>query len=131
MPQKRRLLTPGPTAVPHEVLAALAEPVLHHRGPDFKTVFARVRRRLRDVFRTEADVLIPTASGTGAFESAVVNLLSPGELVLAVSWGNFGERWAKMAASYGCEVETLAYAWGETPQPADLERRLRETGDAA
>jgi serine---pyruvate transaminase len=128
MPQKRRLLTPGPTAVPPEVLAALGEPVLHHRGPDFKTVFARVRGRLRDVFRTENEVLILTASGTGAFESAVTNLLSSGERVLAVSWGNFGERWAKMAAAYGCEVETLAYAWGETPQPAELERRLGETG---
>jgi aspartate aminotransferase-like enzyme len=128
MPQKRRLLTPGPTAVPPEVLAALGEPVLHHRGPDFKSVFARVRGRLREVFRTENEVLILTASGTGAFESAVTNLLSPGERVLAVSWGNFGERWAKMAAAYGCEVETLAYAWGETPQPAELEQRLGETG---
>ena len=128
MPQKRRLLTPGPTAVPPEVLAALGEPVLHHRGPDFKAVFARVRGRLREIFRTDHEVLILTASGTGAFESAVTNLLSPGERVLAVSWGNFGERWAKMAAAHGCEVETLAYAWGETPQPADLERRLAETG---
>jgi aspartate aminotransferase-like enzyme len=128
MPQKRRLLTPGPTAVPPEVLAALGEPVLHHRGPDFKTVFARVRGRLREVFRTENEVLILTASGTGAFESAVTNLLSPGERVLAVSWGNFGERWAKMAAAYGCAVETLTHAWGETPQPVELERRLGETG---
>jgi serine---pyruvate transaminase len=128
MPQKRRLLTPGPTAVPPEVLAGLAEPVLHHRGPDFKTVFARVERRLREVFRTDREVLILTASGTGGFESALVNLFSPGERVLAVSWGNFGERWAKMAAAYGCDVEALAYAWGETPQPADLERRLQETG---
>jgi serine---pyruvate transaminase len=127
-PAKRRLLTPGPTAVPPEVLAALAEPVLHHRGPDFKAVVARVRGRLREVFRTENEILILTASGTGAFESAVANLLSPGERVLATSWGNFGERWAKMAAAYGCDVETLAYAWGETPQPADLERRLAETG---
>jgi serine---pyruvate transaminase len=125
---KRRLLTPGPTAVPPEVLAALAEPVLHHRGPDFKAVVARVRERLREVFRTENDVLILTASGTGAFESAIANLLSPGERVLAAAWGNFGERWAKMAAAYGCEVETLEYPWGKTPQPGDLERRLAETG---
>jgi serine---pyruvate transaminase len=73
-------------------------------------------------------VLTLTASGTGAFESAIVNLLSSGERVLAASWGNFGERWAKMAAAYGCEVESLAYAWGEAPQAADLERRLDETG---
>jgi aspartate aminotransferase-like enzyme len=128
MPPKRRLLTPGPTEVPPEVLAALAEPVLHHRGPDFKEVVARVRGRLRQVFRTEEEVLILTSSGTGAFESAVVNLLSPGERVLAASWGNFGERWAKMAAAHGCDVQTLAYDWGETPSADDLARSLDETG---
>ena len=127
-PLRRRLLTPGPTAVPPEVLAALAEPVLHHRGPDLKEVFARVRARLREVFRTEHEVLVLTASGTGAFESALVNLLSPGEPVLVLSWGEFGERWAKLAAAYRCNVETLAYEWGETPRAEDLERRLAETG---
>ena len=128
MPPKRRLLTPGPTAVPPEVLAALAEPVLHHRGPDFKEVFGRVRGRLRDVFRTRNEVLVLTASGSGAFESAVANLLSPGERVLVGTWGEFGERWAKLAAAYGCDVETLAYEWGETPSADDLAARLRETG---
>jgi serine---pyruvate transaminase len=73
-------------------------------------------------------VLLFTASGTGAFESAIVNLLSPGERLLAVSSGEFGERWAALAAAYGCEVESLAYAWGETPSPSDVERRLAETG---
>jgi aspartate aminotransferase-like enzyme len=128
MPPKRRLLTPGPTAVPPDVLAALAEPVLHHRGPDFKQVFARVRGRLRQVFRTENEVLLLTASGSGAFESAVANLLSPGERVLVGTWGEFGERWAKLAAAYGCDVETLAYEWGEAPSPTDLAGRLEETG---
>ena len=128
MPPKRRLLTPGPTAVPPEVLAALAEPVLHHRGPDFKEVFARVRARLREVFRTRNEVLVLTASGSGAFESAVANLLSPGERVLVGTWGEFGERWAKLAAAYGCEVHTLTYEWGETPSADDLAARLRETG---
>jgi len=128
MPPKRRLLTPGPTAVPPEVLAALAEPVLHHRGPDFKEVFARVRARLREVFRTESEVLVLTASGSGAFESAVANLLSPGERVLVGTWGEFGERWAKLAAAYGCDVHTLAYEWGEAPSADDLAARLRETG---
>jgi aspartate aminotransferase-like enzyme len=128
MARKRYLLTPGPTAVPPEVLAALAEPVIHHRSPDFRALFERVRGRLQQVFRTENDVLLLTASGTGAFESALVNLLSPGERVLAVSAGNFGERWAKLAAAYGCDVETLAYEWGETPQPDALGRHLEETG---
>jgi aspartate aminotransferase-like enzyme len=80
------------------------------------------------VYRTGNDVLVWTASGTGAFESAVVNLLSPGERVLAVSAGNFGERWAQLATAYGCDVQQLAYEWAQAPQPADLERRLAETG---
>jgi aspartate aminotransferase-like enzyme len=128
MARKRYLLTPGPTPVPPEVLAAAGEPVIHHRGPDFKELFGRVLGRLREVYRTGNDVLVWTASGTGAFESAVVNLLSPGERVLAVSAGNFGERWAKLATAYGCDVQQLAYEWAQAPQPADLERRLAETG---
>jgi aspartate aminotransferase-like enzyme len=128
MAGKRYLLTPGPTPVPPAVLAAAGEPVLHHRGPDFKELFGRVLERLASVFRTGNDVLVHTASGTGAFEGAVVNLLSPGERVLAVSAGNFGERWAKLARAYGCDVHDLSYEWGQVPQPADLERRLAETG---
>ncbi|HWQ24334.1 MAG TPA: alanine--glyoxylate aminotransferase family protein [Gaiellaceae bacterium] len=127
-PAKRYLLAPGPTPVPPEVLAALAEPVLHHRGPDFRALMRRCLGRLQEVLRTQADVLVFTASGSGAFESAVVNLLSPGERVLAVSAGEFGERWARMARTYGAEVDELRYAWGETPQPEDVRARLAETG---
>lgn len=128
MPVKPVLLTPGPTAVPPEVLAALAEPVLHHRSPDFKALFATVQEQLRTVFRTQNDVLVLTSSGTGAFESAVVNLLSPGEGVLAVSSGAFGERWQRMATAYGCDVHELSHAWGETPQPEEVEQAARESG---
>ena len=128
MAQKRYLFTPGPTPVPPQVLAALGEPVLHHRAPDFREVYARVLARLQEVHRTSADVLLFTCSGTGAFESAIVNLCSPGERVLAVSAGYFGERWAAMARTFGCEVEELRYAWGETPRAEDLERKLAETG---
>lgn len=127
MAQQRRLFTPGPTPVPTAVLAAQSAQVLHHRGPDFKQLFARTVERLRAVCRTEHDVLLFTASGTGAFESAVANLLSPGDRVLAVSSGEFGERWAAMAEAYGARVERLAYAWGETPQPDDLARKLDES----
>jgi len=126
MAQKRYLFTPGPTPVPPQVLAALAEPVVHHRSPDFREVYARVLGRLQDVHRTQADVLLFTCSGTGAFESAIVNLCSPGDRVLAVSAGHFGERWAAMARMFGCEVEELRYAWGETPVADDLARKLAE-----
>jgi aspartate aminotransferase-like enzyme len=125
---KRYLLAPGPTPVPPEVLAAGAEPVVHHRGPDFRELMLRCLGRLRQVLRTEHDVLLFTASGTGAFEGAVVNLLSPGERVLAVSAGAFGERWATLATTYGADVQDLRYAWGETPRLEDVRARVEETG---
>src|SRR5919205_2025723 len=104
MPEKRYLMTPGPTPVPPEVLAALAEPVVHHRGRDFRVTYERCLSRLREVYRTEHDVLLFTSSGTGAFESAVANLVSPGDRVLVLSAGNFGERWAAMAEAYAAEL---------------------------
>jgi len=125
-PQK--LLTPGPTSVPPEVLRALSEPVLHHRSPDFAEVFSLAQERLRAVFRTGHEVLVFTSSGTGAFESAVVNLLSPGERVVAVSQGEFGRRWQSLARAYGCDVVPLDYPWGEAPRPGDLRRVLAESG---
>ncbi|MFL5961059.1 MAG: pyridoxal-phosphate-dependent aminotransferase family protein [Gaiellaceae bacterium] len=123
---KRYLFTPGPTPVPPEVLAAVAAPVVHHRSPDFLPVYERVLLRLREVCRTESDVLLFGASGTGAFESAVANLVSPGEAHLVVSAGSFGERWVAMVTAYGAEVDVLRYAWGETPDADDLRARLRE-----
>jgi aspartate aminotransferase-like enzyme len=128
MAGKRYLMAPGPTPVPADVLAAGAEPVIHHRGPDFRSLMLRCLDRLKQVCRTENDVLVLTASGSGAFESAVVNLLSPGERVLAVSAGEFGDRWAKLATAYGTDVQELRYSWGETPRPEDVRSRLDETG---
>ena len=128
MTRPQKLLTPGPTSVPPEVLHALSEPVLHHRSPDFAAVFEVAQERLRDVFRTQSEVLVFTSSGTGAFESAIVNLVSPGGRVLAVSQGEFGERWGAMSRVYGCDVVPLAYAWGERPRPDDLRRALDESG---
>jgi serine---pyruvate transaminase len=123
---KRYLYTPGPTPVPPEVLAAVGAPVLHHRSPEFLPVYERVLARLRDVCRTEGDVLLFGSSGTGAFESAVANLVSPGEPHLVVSAGSFGDRWVAMTTAYGADVDVLRYAWGETPEPDDLRARLGE-----
>jgi serine---pyruvate transaminase len=128
MPRKRYLMAPGPTPVPPEVLAAGAEPIIHHRGPDFRELMLRTLRRLQEICRTENDVLLFTASGSGAFESALVNILSPGERVLVVTAGAFGDRWCAMATAFGADVHELRYAWGETPQPDDLRSRLAETG---
>jgi aspartate aminotransferase-like enzyme len=125
---KRYLMAPGPTPVPPEVLAAGAQPVIHHRGPDFRALMLRCLDRLQEVLRTQSKVLLFTASGSGAFESAVVNLLSPGERALAVSAGEFGERWATLATAYGVDVHDLRYAWGETPRADDVRTRVEETG---
>jgi aspartate aminotransferase-like enzyme len=122
------LMTPGPTPVPPEVAAAMAEPIVYHRGPEFREVLARVLPRLSTVFRTGRPVALLTASGTAAMESAVANLCSPGDRVLFVSAGNFGERWASIARRYGCDVVDLAYSWGETPDPADVETSLAASG---
>jgi len=124
--RKRYLFTPGPTPVPPEVLAAIGAPVVHHRSPDFLPVYERVLDRLHEVCRTENDVLLFGASGTGAFESAVANLVSPGEPHLVVSAGSFGERWVAMTTAFGADIEVLRYAWGETPDADDLRGRLRE-----
>src|SRR3712207_1564592 len=131
MAEKRYLFTPGPTPVPPPVLAAMARPVLHHRGSDFRAVYGECLERLRAVFRTDGDVLLFAGSGSSTMEAAVANLCSPGERVLVVSAGYFGERWTALARAYGCAVEELRYEWGETPAAVDLEARLRELGGVA
>src|SRR5215207_10919589 len=101
MPEKRYLVTPGPTPVPPEVLAATAAPMIHHRSPDFRGTLERVTERLQRVFRTENDIVHLTSAGTGAMESVFQNLCSPGDPVLVVSHGFFGERFAAQAEVYG------------------------------
>jgi serine---pyruvate transaminase len=128
MPEKHYLVTPGPTQVPPEVLAATARPMIHHRSPDFRGTLARVLEHLKEVYRTDNDVLLFTSAGTAVMESAAANLCSPGDRVLVVSHGYFGERWAAIAGAYGLEVEHLRYEWGETPSPDEVAARLEETG---
>src|SRR5262249_9209446 len=123
---KRYLFTPGPTPVPPQVLAAMAAPMVHHRGPDFRVVYERSLARLKQVFRTENDVLLYAASGTGTMESAVANVCSAGERVCVVTAGAFGNRWAAIAESFGCDVDRIDYEWGETPSADDLASRLAE-----
>jgi aspartate aminotransferase-like enzyme len=126
---KRYLMTPGPTPVPPQVLAAMAEAVVHHRAPDFRVIFQECLERLEQVCRTGSDVLLFTASGTGAMESTLTNLCAGGDRVLVVSAGHFGERWAALARLHGCEVEELRYKWGESPSADDLAAKLGELGE--
>jgi serine---pyruvate transaminase len=126
--EKRYLFTPGPTPVPPAVLAAGAEPIVHHRGPDFRDIYASTLSRLKDVYRTESDVLLFTASGTGAMESAVANLCAPGDRVAVVSHGSFGERWIAICEQHGVDVVPIRYEWGEVPDAAEVGSAVREAG---
>lgn len=128
--EKRYLFTPGPTPVPPEVLEAMSRPILHHRSSDFRTILERCLSRLAQVYRTEGDVLLYTASGTGGMESAVSNLMRPGDRVVVISAGYFGERWAAIAGNFGCHVDEIRYEWGEAPAAEDLAQRLSELGGA-
>jgi len=128
--EKRYLFTPGPTPVPPAVLAAGAEPIVHHRGADFRAIYASVLGRLKDVFRTEADVLLFTASGSGAMESAAANLCAPGDRVTVVSHGSFGERWLAICRQHELDVHAIEYEWGERPDPAEVGAAVREAGTA-
>jgi len=123
--KKFRLLAPGPTPVPPEVLLAMAEPVIHHRTPEFEALFAEARRRLQWLFQTERDVLILAASGTGAMEGAVVNTCSAGDRVLVVRGGKFGERWAEICQAHGLTVIPLEIPYGQAVDPADVAVLLR------
>ena len=113
MMHKYRLMSPGPTPIPPEVSAAGALPIIHHRTPEFGEIFTRVNENLKQVFLTENDIFTYAASGTGAFEGAVQNLFSPGDKVLVVNNGNFGNRWVKMSRAFGLEVTELKYDWGQ------------------
>src|SRR5215218_9712530 len=112
MMHKYRLMSPGPTPIPLEVSAAGALPIIHHRTPEFGEVFTRVNENLKRVFLTGNDIFTYAASGTGAFEGAIQNLFSPGEKVLVVNNGNFGNRWVKMSRAFGLMVTELEYQWG-------------------
>jgi serine---pyruvate transaminase len=125
---KRYLFTPGPTPVPPEVLAAVAEPMVHHRGPDFRLIYERALARLQEVFRTKSQVLLFSASGTGAMDSAVANLTSAGQRVAVVTAGAFGERWVAICEQYGLDVERIAYEWGETPNPDEVGAAVAGSG---
>ena len=124
-PQKKYLLAPGPTPVPAEVLLRMAAPTIHHRTPEFEAIVASVREQLKQVWQTSQDVITLAASGTGAMEAAITNTMSPGDPILCVNGGKFGERWMKMGKTYGLDVEELAVEWGKAVDPAQIEAALK------
>ncbi|MCK4423620.1 MAG: alanine--glyoxylate aminotransferase family protein, partial [Candidatus Omnitrophica bacterium] len=121
---KKRLLAPGPTTVPDKVLLSMAEPVIHHRTPQFTEILGETEEGLKYVFQTKNDVYILAASGTGAMEASIVNLLSPGDKALVIQGGKFGERFTEIAKAYNIEVETIDVAWGRAVDPGVVKERL-------
>jgi len=121
---KLRLFTPGPTPIPEEVLSALARPIIHHRQSDFKEIFRRTCEDLKYLFQTKEDVITLTASGTGAMEAAVVNLLSSGDTAIYVDGGKFGERWGNILKQYSVTPVPIKIEWGSVLEPETVREAL-------
>ncbi len=119
------LLAPGPVQLHPEVQKILAQPMIHHRTPEFDTILAQTFSDLKFLFQTARPVLMHTSTGTGGMESALVNLLNPNDHVLAIVSGKFGERWADMAEVFGAKVHRLTCAWGEAVDSSLVEQHLK------
>ncbi|MDQ6986885.1 MAG: alanine--glyoxylate aminotransferase family protein [Mariprofundaceae bacterium] len=127
---KQYLLSPGPTAVPERVLLRMAHPMIHHRTPQFSAIFAETKRMLEQVYQTSNDALMLASSGSGAMEAAITNLCSPGDTIIFVNGGKFGERWGKIAASHGVNAVEIKVTWGDAVDVAAVEAALNEHPEA-
>jgi aspartate aminotransferase-like enzyme len=125
--KKYQLMAPGPTPVPSEVLLAMAQPMLHHRTPEYEALFIEVRAGLKRLVQTSQEVIPLACSGTGAMEAAVVNTLSTGDTVAVVNAGKFGERWVEICRAYGVRVLELTAPYGETVPAQRVAETLRKT----
>ncbi len=124
--QKKYLLAPGPTPVPPEALLAMAMPIIHHRAPDFLPILDSAKKGLQWLYQTKNDVLILCSTGTGGMEGSVTNFLSPGDDVLVINGGKFGERWTKICQAYGMKVEELIVEWGYAVKAEQVEAALKK-----
>jgi aspartate aminotransferase-like enzyme len=115
-----QLRIPGPTPLPERVVRSMNRPMIDHRGPEFAAILGEITAGAKRVFQTNSDLLLLTCSGTGGLESAVANLVSPGDEVVVALCGNFGERFAALAAAYGADVVRLESEWGQPVDPSDL-----------
>ena len=119
-----QLRIPGPTPLPERVVRSMNRPMIDHRGPEFAAILGEVTAGARRVFKTNHDLVLLTCSGTGGLESAVANLVSPGDEVVVALCGNFGERFAALASAYGADVVRLEFEWGQPVDPDDLAKVL-------
>jgi aspartate aminotransferase-like enzyme len=122
--EKKYLFSPGPTMLPPEVLLKMAEPMMHHREPEFEKMFAEIREGLKYLFQTKNEVLVFTSSGTGAMEGAVSNILSKGDKAIVIRGGKFGERWGEICKAYGIEFIPIDVEWGKAVDPKQIQKAL-------
>ena len=122
----QNLRTPGPTPIPDDIVNAMGNPMINHRGPEFDELINKVTAQLKQVYMTKNDLFILTASGTGALEASLVNALSPGDKVVAATAGSFGDRFIDMAEAYGANVRRLDFEWGEPVDPDPIRQALRD-----
>lgn len=128
--RKIYLMTPGPTPIPESVLAAMSQPIIHHRTPAFIEIFKEVQAGLKLVFQTQQDVMLLTASGSGGMEAAITNLFCNGDKVITVNAGKFGERWTKISKSYGLNPIEIKLESGDSLDPAQLSEVVAKNPDA-
>src|SRR6476661_3493860 len=121
---KNRLFTPGPTPILPAAQTAMASFAMHHRTADFRALYSRVLVDLKDFVGTANDVLVLASSGTGVMEGSVSNLTSPGDRVLVLTAGKFGERWRDLAKAFGCSVEIVSAPYGQTLSLDDIRQKL-------
>ncbi len=127
---KKRIMAPGPTEIPPQVLSAGGEPILHHRTPEFRAIFAEVCEKIKYAFQTTQPVLTLAAGGTGGMEAIIVNLSAPGEKVIVISGGVFGERWAKIAEGLERKVIRINVEYGKAVKSEEVKKALIENPDA-
>ena len=130
MMKKYYLLTPGPTPVPESVSSIFARPLIHHRTPEFQALFQDIKEGLKYVFQTQKEVLVLATSGTGAMDAAVCSLFRKGEKVITINGGKFGERWTKIATTYGLEPVEIKLTPGDSVEPSHLEQIIKVHPDA-
>lgn len=123
---KKYLMTPGPTPVPEDIRLEMAKPIIHHRTKEYQAIFKEATEGLKKIFKTSNDVYTFTSSGTGAMEASIVNVLSPGDKIIVVRGGKFGERFANLAQAYGVEVIPIDVEWGTAPKPEIIKDTLKK-----
>jgi aspartate aminotransferase-like enzyme len=123
-------MTPGPTPVPEEIRQEMAKPIIHHRTKEYQAIFKDATEGLKKIFKTSGDLFTFTSSGTGAMEASIANVLSPGDKIIVVRGGKFGERFGDIAKAYGVEFVPIDVEWGSAPKPEAISEALKKNPDA-